>query len=890
MPGEHNFEHLQLIRSYRGPAKLRGSGNPSPQTIANKNAERHAHSDALRTSSQKWSTTWQELQQSRQLAGLPNIPAGMPILLQVDPDLDIDVLRAKFAFEIVAEQEEGYVIVASEDIDAASFLEMVEAFSVQVHGSATIASVHRLFDNPLDRLRRLLSEYLLTIWDAIPDDQICTVDIGIACTGTTDIPKPIKRYKRDTDADWGARQRVWSEARIAAYDAWDSIKSEREQEIFAFFASYQGQILNIIDGFDFAGGVLPDSFSIRVKISGKGLKDFVLNYPYVFEVLEPEDIDLGEGALAPTIVPDLQVQPTAPDAEAPSVCVIDSGIQHGHVFLQPAIDDATAFCFVPGKAPTDIADHVQPGGHGTRVAGAILYGEAIPTTGHPQLAFWIENARVLDEHNRMPEDLFPPEAIRLAVQRFHKGPRNTRVFNHSINANSYCRVRYMSAWAAEIDALSAEFDVLIVQSAGNLPTTGLVPNLGVKDHLDAERPYPAYLLEQSCRIANPGQSLQALTVGSVAYGYFTSGHWKTFATEPAHPSAFSRSGPGIWGVIKPELVEYGGDDLRTSNIPIDVQAGGTIAGACPELVRSTMYPPGPAVDRDETGTSFSAPKVSRIAARLQTVLADEPTLLYRALIVQSAHWPEWAETVLSQLRGNNGLSKAQRDALLEQATAAMRSIGYGVPDEARATQNTDFRTTFITTGRIALRAGQCHFYQVPIPEALRQPGDEYDIRIDVTLSYVAQPRRTRRHLRRYLSTWLDWKTSNLGEGLNDFRKRVIKNVAANGAPLPGTTLPWTLHEMPHAGIVRDYKRNGGTVQKDWAIVKSNTLPNDFCIAVIGHQGWSKDPDSEAHYTLAVTIEIVGQEINIYDPLRSAVLELQAQIETQAGEAEVEIED
>ena len=890
MPGEHNFEHLQLVRSYRGPARLRGGGEPSPQTIANRNAQRQVHSNALRIASQTWSATWQGLQADRSLLGLPDIPAGMPILLQVDPALDIDVLREKFAFEIVAEQEEGYVIVASEDIEAAPFLEMVDAFSVEVHGSATIASVHRLFDNPDDRLRRLLSERLLGQWATITDGQMCTVDIGIACTGTSEIPKPLKRRQRETDADWAARQHVWSQSRIAAYDAWDGIKSEREHEIVSFVTAYQGAILNIIDGSDFAAGVLPDSFSVRLKISGKGLKDFVLNYPYVFEVVEPEDIRLGEAS--PTAVPpaQMQVEPIAPIDGAPSVCVIDSGIQQEHILLQPAIDQATSYCFVPGKAPTDVADYVQPGGHGTRIAGVILYGEAVPKAGTPQLPFWIENARVLDEQNRMPEELFPPEAIRLAVQRFHLGPRQTRVFNHSVNANSYCRMRYMSAWAAEIDALSAEFDVLIVQSAGNLAITGPAPYPGVKDHLDAERLYPSYLLEDSCRVANPGQSLQALTVGSVAYGPFNTENWHTFATEPAHPSAFSRSGPGIWHVIKPEIVEYGGDDLLTTNEPVDVQAGGLIPDACPELVRSTMYPPSPAVDRDDTGTSFSTPKVSRIAALLQGILPTEPALLYRALIVQSAHWPAWAEGILSQLRNNNGLTKGERDEFLVKATNAMRSIGYGMPDEVRATQNSEFRTTFITTGKVGLRAGDCHFYQVPIPQALRQPADEYDIRIDVTLSYVAQPRRTRRHLRRYLSTWVDWKTSKLGEGLNDFRKRVIKGVETEGDPLPGSILPWTIHEMPHAGIVRDFKRNSGTVQKDWAIVKSNTLPEDFCIAVMGHQGWSKDPDSEAHYTLAVTIEIVGQEINIYDPLRTAVLELQEQVETQVGEAEVEVNE
>ena len=116
-----------------------------------------------------------------------------------------------------------------------------------------------------------------------------------------------------------------------------------------------------------------------------------------------------------------------------------------------------------------------------------------------------------------------------------------------------------------------------------------------------------------------------------------------------HHSSFSRSGPGIWNVINPEVGKYGGDDYRTANNPADVRAGG-IAGACPELIRSTMYPPGPAYDRDAIGTSFAAPKIARIIARLQALLPAEPALLYRALVVQSARWPGWAENLMTQLR------------------------------------------------------------------------------------------------------------------------------------------------------------------------------------------------------------------------------------------------
>lgn len=892
MPGTHNFEHLPLLLRYQGRARLRGGGSPSPQTVANRNA-RQAHSTSLRNAAQSASANWQSRIAARQTQNLPIIPQGVPVLLQIDPNLDLDVLRDRYAFEIVAEQEEGYVIVASEEIDLSTFVQMVNAFSVQVHGSASVASIHKLFDDPnqQDRLRRMLSDRLFNSWTSIGDDQVYVVDIGIACTGTQEIPPVPTRGKRDTDADWARKERDWSQARAAVYAAWDDIKAAREGEIIQFFQFYHGEILHFIDGAPFNAAVLPDSFTIRVKVNGKGLKDFILNYPYIFEVVEPEDIALPQRAGEAGAQPARAASPTPPHPNAPAVCVIDSGIQEGHALLQPAIDMATSHCFLPGKSPTEVGDFVAPAGHGTRVAGAVLYGESVPRDGSPQLPFWIQNARVLNDQNRMPEELFPPAAVRAAVERFHEGPKHTRVFNHSINANGCCRTRYMSAWAAEIDALCAAYDVLIVQSAGNLPESGGVPLLGVKDHLIAGRDYPSYLREASTRIANPGQSLQALTVGSVAYGQLESGAWRSFATEQGHPSAFTRSGFSIWEIIKPEVVEYGGDGIRTGNNPPDVQIGGRIAGACPELVRSTMFPPGPAFDRDQAGTSFSTPKVTRIAAQLQALFPDEPALLYRALLVQSARWPEWAENILLELRQLHPRDdQARRQQLLDEASQVIRYLGYGIPDAARATTNSDHRVTLITSGETPIRARECHIYQVPVPAELRRQADEFDIRVEVALSYVAQPRRTRRHLRRYLSTWVDWKSSKLGEGLNDFRLRALKDQESDTDPLPGSVLPWTIHEKSQDGLIRNTKRSSGTVQKDWAVVKSNALPDHFCIAVVGHQGWNHDPDSTARYALVVTFEILGQEISIYEPLRVAVQELQAELEAEVeAEAEVEVE-
>lgn len=886
MTGKHSFEHLPLPRRSRAPAKLRGSSNPSPQTIANRAANRVAHGVALGSSLQTLKTRWQQESSQRQRDNLPVLPAGRPFLLEVDPDLDIDDLRHYFDLEIVAEEEDGFVLVAGQDLDLARFSEMVDGYSVSVHGSATLAQVMHIFDDGSQeaRLRRVLSDDLLARWPSIVDSDALIVDVGISCSGTVEIPVLPKRGKQ-SDGEWAAAEQAWSHKRAEAYRQWDRLSSSRQEELRAFVRAHRGVIGATKDG-KATESTLPDSLTVRLHISGAGLRDLVLNFPYVFEVVEPDDVVGGpSGTANPTRAASVPT-PIPPPESAPTVCVIDSGIQEQHAWLAPAIDGASSRSFLPGGSATDVQDEVANGGHGTRVAGAVLYGEQVPESGTPSLPCWLQNARVLDSSNQLPVKLFAPAAMREIVEHFHGGPRETRIFNQSINATAACRQKHMSAWAAAIDSLCEERDVLFVQTVGNLPASSPAPRPGIAEQVASGTDYPDYLPEPSNRVANPGQSLQALTVGSIAYGMFESGGWRSFASREGDPSAFSRTGLGVWSVIKPEVVECGGDALRDASTPPRVLVGGVIPDASPALVRSTLhggYPHG----RDAAGTSFAAPKVARIAAAVQQVLPDEPSLLHRALIVQSARWPVWAEQVLEEVRSLHGpKNKALREQRQAEALRIVKSLGFGLPDVGRATSNTDHRVTLVTSGAIAIRAGDCDIYEVPIPPELSRAGADYEVRIDVTLSYVARPRRTRRHPQRYLSTWVDWVSSKLGQSVESFERRVRKDqIAVKNDPEGGEVLPWVFHQQDNHGLIRGVGRNPGTVQKDWAVVRSNQLQGSFCIAVRGHRGWSQDPDSTARYSLVVTLDVVGEEVPIYEPVRVAVEALQVE-----AEAEVEVEE
>src|SRR5262245_50913801 len=122
------FPHLPLLFREGGPARLGGGGDDSPQTQAIR-ANRGAHSGKLRASATNLATAWQTGWQEREQDHLPAISKGVPLLLEVDPSLELDELRHYFQFEIVSEHEDGFVIVAAEDLDLTLFLQKINDFA-----------------------------------------------------------------------------------------------------------------------------------------------------------------------------------------------------------------------------------------------------------------------------------------------------------------------------------------------------------------------------------------------------------------------------------------------------------------------------------------------------------------------------------------------------------------------------------------------------------------------------------------------------------------------------------------------------------------------------------------------------------------------------------------
>lgn len=859
-----DFPHLNLKKKLDGRYQFAGRRIEKvvdPQTDANL-ADRPSHATKLTAASGAVLQDYNAFLAQRTEEGLPDLfdKNAVPLFLQVDPkDFDIESLKG-FGIEIISEEDDGFIIGANTD-NFASLATKIDNF-IQNTGKSKdqAAKLWQIVQGTQWRVDYILSESLREKYIAgIQDTEEFWVDISVACY--LKLPDRPVRCEQETDEEYAAakakheqknyndphrkmrkqRQAETDEAYEKRLERWrrssdevdmarDEIASQRQDFLTNFIVTtYGGELLSsFID--------LQDSFGFRARMSGQALKDLIRGYPYVFEISEADQVDADETVQVAEQFRELTLIP--PEQNAEIIGVIDSGMQEGHVLLAPAILTNLSRNYVPNENTT--SDQVADGGHGTKVAGAILYGNNIPAAGSYQLPCFLANIRVLDSSNNLPSMLYPPQLMEQIIDDFP----SIRIFNMSVASRGPCRNIHMSTWAAAIDKLIHEKQKLFLLAAGNIKSsTGQATRPGIAEHLRAGRAYPSYLLEASSRLSNPAQSLLALTVGSVCPGEFEDADRLSFGKKN-EISSFSRTGPGMWGCIKPDVVEYGGDFLRERNGYLITQHNDVSTA----IVKTGTNGIGWAI-----GTSFATPKVGHILALLASKFRSDSTLLYKALIIQSARLPE--------------------HIFFHPTAEALRYLGYGVPDIQRAMENTPYRVTFVAEGTVA--AQQANLYSINLPEELMRQGTDLEVLIEVTLTFTAMPRRTRKRLKSYFGSWLTWESSKLGESFDDFSTRVLQQLAEpeethnNDEILADTkSIRWTVSTNPTYGLINEFKRQDSASQKDWVILKSNQLTPELSFAVVGHKGWDKDTVQQIPFALAISLELTHKEIPIYTQIEA----------------------
>jgi hypothetical protein len=818
-----SFPHLKFVSKFIGKPKFPKS--PIEHPLTKKHREnRKDHSSELQKGisslKKSWDTSYNEREENK-LAPLDK--EVKQIFLQINPGiLNPDFNLESFGIEIISEEEDGYILGASLD-NFRTLEEKIAGFVDKVRTTAIVANFWQIIEGKKEewKPKYILSDTLLSNWDKINDDKIYDLEVSVA------FDKPIGPEPDRTKQGGEKRHKKY----LKKLEERDDLFDQRIDH-FSKFISFYGVVSSSIVH-------LEDSFGCEVSINGRGLKDLTLTYPFVFEIIEIEDID-GAPSDGDELSDEMEIDIFGPEKGSIEVGVIDSGIMEENKFISPALKPENSRSYLKNDAST--SDFVRRGGHGTKVAGALLYPNGISSIKEAyQLPFFIRNLRVLDSNNKMPHQ-FPSELMLKIIAE----NSDCKIFNLSINTYAPFRSKHMSNWSSTIDTLIHEKAVLFVISSGNIYLND------IKHYLSTGNTYPNYLSEPYCRIANPGQSSFAITVGSLNHCDFDDGTWKSLGASH-EVSAYSRIGTGIWGHIKPDVVEFGGAIVLSTDGTLRLKEHIETAT---ELVRSTLYG-GKAIGKDSVGTSYSAPKVTHIAARLKQLYPEEGINLIRAFIAQGARLP-----------GN---------FFFAPDFNSLKYFGYGIPILERITTNSNHRVTFYNTRSINAESG--HVYSLLIPEELRNQGDDFDILIEVSLAYSGKVRRTRQKTKSYLSTWLDWTASKLNDTFDDFVSRSIvmeeETSTANGDE-PSEGIKWMLRERSNWGVVKEINRNNSTLQKDWAIVKSYQLPREMSFAVRGHKGWDKNKGN-INYAFTVSIEILGANIPIYEMIR---IENEVEIESQ----------
>jgi hypothetical protein len=229
--------------------------------------------------------------------------------------------------------------------------------------------------------------------------------------------------------------------------------------------------------------------------------------------------------------------------------------------------------------------------HGTFVAGVLIYGDELE--GEEYTGFegckLFEAIVMPDKDKQKIYESELIEQIRDAISRND----HIKIWNLSLGTDREADMYEFSDFAKALDEIQEHYDVLICKSAGNCSNF----------KINAPK----------TRITKSADTVRGLVVGSL-------GHDK-------NPSSFSRLGPGPSQLIKPDVVHIGGAASINARNGVEMLP-----------VKSFSLNGGIV---EQVGTSFSTPRITAIAAGLDSLLNEKfnPVLL-KALIIHSARYPE----------------------------------------------------------------------------------------------------------------------------------------------------------------------------------------------------------------------------------------------------------
>ena len=777
------LDHLQLIRAREPIARRKTGGGGVPPGRGS------GHGGALRTETQA--------AVADQQAAKPAAFIDPSLLLRVQVDGHIAESEwERLGLSVVSSDADRTVLLFSSTGDLTEFLDRLGKFDAPPTNpdqkNPNYAGLVGRIDGisglaPRDRLGPKIKAEGFTEAEDLQDDVRYALDIEL----------------------WEFGTRPRREAKVA--------------EIEQFLIAQGGAVFDTYIG--------PSITVMRVEATGRGLRP-LLGVPEIAIIDLPPEPDL---VAQPMVALEAgEVPPVLELAEgAPVIGVLDSGV-NDHPLLNGLI-----VCRHLGE---DIADAADVWGHGTSVAGTALFGDlrdAIPA-GVLEPVGRLAVAKVVGDNGRFPERRTVPHVMDTAIRTLH-AEQGCRLFVLSLgDTNANLPQGRVGPWAATLDALARELDVLIVVSAGN---RGCPRPFRSATSEELVTVYPTYLLEPENRLAEPAGAVNVVTVGAVAGGtgldarHAQDANVRPITQEWGEPSPFTRVGPGEGGARKPDVVDLGGTVVF--DVPSISLAGAPHLPAAGVITLNHRYTK--QFLTAAGGTSFAAPLLIHKAARLLRRMPNASANLLRALLVGAARPPDAFERRLS------AMTAAER----------VRIGGNGVVDPIRAAYSDEHRVVLYAED--ALEMDQFAAYRLPIPPEFRTGGART---IRVSLAYDPPVRRTRND---YLGTKMDFRLLRGIDEAELFEHFRDRDKALEGeAPAVQARFRCKLEPGPD-------ERAGNTLQTASITFRRDTgeYGEVYYLIVRCLSHWAVDQVLDQRFAVVVELEH-RPEVRIYNRIRERV--------------------
>lgn len=551
-------------------------------------------------------------------------------------------------------------------------------------------------------------------------------------------------------------------------------------------------------------------------------------------------------------VQNLRSRLSVPPEPQVAITVLDTGVNNGHLLLQPILDDADCHTFDPTWGVTD------SDGHGTLMCGVAAYGNlqsCLESSQTVKLQHCLESVKILPPRGANDPQLYGHITAQGVSRAEIASSHRQRIACMAVtSADGQDRGR-PSSWSAAIDQLTSGYEDdqrrLFIVAAGNVePATWTT--------------YPQGNLNSS--IHDPGQSWNALTVGAYTE--------KVHLTDPDLADYTPIAAPG--GLSPFSATSSTWDERRWPSKPDVVLEGGNLIQA-PDGFPSEhddlrMLSTGHEPTRRQLGvhsmTSAATAQAAWMAAQIQVAYPNAWPETVRGLLVHSA---QWTDEMKRQF-----LSTHNRT----DYTRLLRICGYGVPDLDRAINCYRNSLTLIAQeelqpfetvrepGGQKRRTRDMHLHQLPWPQDVLVSLGEVEVTLRVTLSYFIEPSPGEvgwENRYRYASHALRFDLNRTSEDQSAFLRRL--NAAVRDEESDSTSGRDT-----HSWTIGANGRKLGSIHSDIWTGTAADLATCHMIGVYPVIGWWRERhwlgrvDRRTRYSLIVSIDTPELDVDIYTPV------------------------